>query len=197
MPKIRRDDLRSQRDELYVNLFIPSVLQWGKVRVEQFTGFPYEEVTTLRLSCGRAKKEFTVKFRVPGGRTFPDGTDGERDGSTRVGIRRLWVSRKWADGTVRLTLPMSLRVAALPDGSDNYSFMYGPIVLASRMGKQEQVGLFADDSRGGHVASGPQWLCRICRSLGDKTTFYPISRRWKESRWSSNFVGCIPNVMKE
>ena len=69
-------------DELYVNLFIPSVLQWGKVRVEQFTGFPYEEATTLRLSCGRAK-EFTVKFRVP------EWTDGERDGSTRVGIRRL------------------------------------------------------------------------------------------------------------
>ena len=51
-------------DELYVNLFIPSVLQWGKGRVEQFTGFPYEEATTLRLSCGKAK-EFTVKFRSP------------------------------------------------------------------------------------------------------------------------------------
>ena len=52
------------RDDLYVNLFIPSVLQWGKVRVEQRTSFPYEEATTLRLSCSKAKT-FTVKFRVP------------------------------------------------------------------------------------------------------------------------------------
>lgn len=116
-------------DELYVNLFIPSVLQWGKVRVEQFTGFPYEEATTLRLSCGRAK-EFTVKFRVP------EWTDVSQMELTVNGTAQpvsvsdgyVTVSRKWADGDeVRLTLPMSLRVAALPDGSDNYSFMYGPI----------------------------------------------------------------------
>ena len=158
-------------DELYVNLFIPSVLQWGKVRVEQFTGFPYEEATTLRLSCGRAK-EFTVKFRVP------EWTDVSQMELTVNGTAQpvsvsdgyVTVSRKWADGDeVRLTLPMSLRVAALPDGSDNYSFMYGPIVLASRMGKQEQVGLFADDSRGGHVASGPQWpLQDMPVIVGDK-----------------------------
>jgi hypothetical protein len=51
---------------------------------------------------------------------------------------------------------MSLRAVSLPDKSDNYSFMYGPIVLASSLGKQEQLGLFADDSRGGHIAGGRQ-----------------------------------------
>mgnify|MGYP002605690108 CR=1 FL=1 len=158
-------------DDLYVNLFIPSVLQWGKVRVEQRTSFPYEEATTLRLSCSKAKT-FTVKFRVP------EWTDASRMELTVNGTAQpvsvsggyVAVSRKWTDGDeVRLTLPMSLRAVVLPDGSDNYSFMYGPVVLASRMGKQEQVGLFADDSRGGHIAGGPQWpLQDMPVIVGDK-----------------------------
>ena len=145
--------------ELYVNLFIPSVLQWGKVTVEQKTAFPAEEATTLRISTKKAK-EFTVKFRVP------EWTDASRmmlsvNGESQpvsVADGYVAVNRKWADGDeVRLTLPMSLRAVGLPDGSANYSFMYGPIVLASRMGKQDQVGLFADESRGGHIAVGPQY----------------------------------------
>ena len=51
-------------------------------------------------------------------------------------------------------LPMHLQAVALPDGSDNYSFLYGPVVLAAQMGKQEQAGLFAANSRGGDIASG-------------------------------------------
>lgn len=145
--------------ELYVNLFIPSVLQWGKVTVEQKTAFPTEEATTLRISTKKSK-EFTVKFRVP------EWSDASRMTLTVNGESQpvsaddgyVAVNRKWADGDeVRLTLPMSLRAVGLPDGSANYSFMYGPIVLASRMGKQDQVGLFADESRGGHIAVGPQY----------------------------------------
>ena len=33
---------------------------------------------------------------------------------------------------------MHLRAIALPDGSANYSILYGPIVLAARLGKQNQ-----------------------------------------------------------
>ena len=37
------------------------------------------------------------------------------------------------------------------------------------MGRQEQVGLFADDSRGGHIAAGPQWpLQDMPVIVGDK-----------------------------
>jgi hypothetical protein len=51
---------------------------------------------------------------------------------------------------------MSLRAVSLPDQSDNYSFMYGPVVLAAEIGRQEQLGMYADDSRGGHIAAGRQ-----------------------------------------
>jgi hypothetical protein len=34
--------------------------------------------------------------------------------------------------------------------------MYGPVVLAAEIGRQEQLGMYADDSRGGHIAAGRQ-----------------------------------------
>lgn len=149
----------SGEDELYVNLFIPSVLQWGKVNVEQQTAFPEEEATLLLFTLKKART-FTVKFRVPA------WTDAARMVLTvngepqKVDVAEGYVQlqRQWQNGDkVELSLPMSLRAMALPDGSPNYSFLYGPVVLASRMGQQDQAGLFADDSRGGHIAAGPQW----------------------------------------
>ena len=47
---------------------------------------------------------------------------------------------------------MHLSVEQLPDKSAFYSIKYGPIVLAAELGDTEQDGLFADDSRGGHIA---------------------------------------------
>ena len=38
--------------------------------------------------------------------------------------------------------------------TENYSFMYGPVVLAASLGKDDQLGMYADDSRGGHIAAG-------------------------------------------
>lgn len=64
---------------------------------------------------------------------------------------------------------MHLRAVALPDGSSNYSLLYGPIVLAAQLGKQDQDGMFADDSRGGHIANGPRLpLQNMPVIVGDK-----------------------------
>ena len=149
----------SGEDELYVNLFIPSLLQWGKVNVEQQTAFPEEEATSLLFTMKKART-FTVKFRVPEWADVSQMTltvNGEKQ-TVNASDGYVQLQRTWQNGDkVKLSLPMSLRAVRLPDGSPNYSFLYGPVVLASRMGKQDQAGLFADDSRGGHIAGGPQW----------------------------------------
>ena len=143
-------------EELFVNLFIPSVLTWGETIVEQVNSFPAEEGTSLVISPEKARK-FTVSIRVPewaGEMTIKvNGTDVEA--VTEGGFIK--VTRKWAKGDkVEVSLPMSLRAVPLPDMSDNYSFMYGPVVLAAEIGRQEQLGMYADDSRGGHIAAGRQ-----------------------------------------
>lgn len=58
---------------------------------------------------------------------------------------------------MKLTLPMHLRAEQLPDGSAYYSFLQGPIVLAAKTTANDQPGLYADDSRGGHIANGPKY----------------------------------------
>ncbi len=70
---------------------------------------------------------------------------------------------------------MHLRAIALPDGSANYSILYGPVVLAARLGKQNQDGMFADDSRGGTLLPDRACLYKRCLSLwGIRTIFFLI-----------------------
>ena len=48
---------------------------------------------------------------------------------------------------------------SMPDGmavSYTHLFLYGPIVLAASTGTEHLDGLYADDSRGGHIAHGKQ-----------------------------------------
>lgn len=159
-------------ESLLVNLFIPSTLRWGDVEVEQRTSFPYEAATTLVLSPKEGQKEFAVKFRLPEWTQADEvrlSVNGQPASATiedgYIGIRRTWQK---AD-SIRVEMPMRLRAIGLPDGSNYYSFLYGPIVLASRMGTQEQDGIFADDSRGGHIANGPRWPLQYMPALvGDK-----------------------------
>ena len=143
-------------EELVVNLFIPSTLKWGKTVIEQINNFPAEEGTTLLINPKKVS-EFTVSIRVPewtsGDRMNPRVNGEAVEGVIEEGF--LKIDRKWTKGD-RLTvdLPMSLRAVQLPDMSENYSFMYGPMVLAASLGKEDQLGLYADDSRGGHIAAG-------------------------------------------
>ena len=111
------------------------------------------------LFLRKREEEFTLLFRIPEW-TKPEAlrlsVNGKRQNVT---VKEGYVSlnRTWSKGDkVRLELPMHLRAIALPDGSANYSILYGPIVLAARLGKQNQDGMFADDSRGGHIAAGPR-----------------------------------------
>ena len=64
---------------------------------------------------------------------------------------------------------MHLTAMTTPDGKAQYSFLYGPIVLAAKTGTDRQDGMYADDSRGGHIAVGPQIpLYQMPAIIGDK-----------------------------
>jgi DUF1680 family protein len=151
----------SKDNNLYVNLFIPSVLTWKEkgVRIDQQNKFPDEEATTLLVNPQKTTT-FALHFRCPEWvkpeelRLSVNGQD------VPVTIKNGFVviERKWSKGDkVRLELPMHLRALTTPDGAQQYSFLYGPVVLAAKIGTQDQAGLFADDSRGGHIASGVQY----------------------------------------
>ncbi|WP_334166814.1 glycoside hydrolase family 127 protein [Phocaeicola paurosaccharolyticus] len=146
-------------NQLYVNLFISSTLNWDNVNIEQKTDFPNEEGTNIIVTPKKGKKNFELLVRVPGWAKQGELTLMVNDKPQNATVKDGYVSiqRTWEKGDkVKLSLPMSLHVEVLPDNSSNYSLLYGPIVLASQLGKQNQDGLFADDSRGGHIAAGPR-----------------------------------------
>ena len=147
-------------DQLYVNLFIPSTLEWGDINIEQSTSFPDEEGTSVIVTSKKGKnKKFTLNIRVP--EWVNEGelslTINGKTEKVEISYGYVKVNRSWKDGDkLHISMPMHLRAIDMPDNSHNYSFLYGPIVLASRMGTQRQDGMFADDSRGGHIAQGPR-----------------------------------------
>ncbi len=158
-----------QGDDLIVNLFIPSTLHWGDITVTQENQFPQTPSTDITLNLKKAKR-MAVKIRQP---RWCDGmtvtVNGQAaDAKTEGGY--LVINRQWRDGDrIHAELPMHLTAETTPDGKPQYSFLYGPIVLAAKTGTDRQDGMYADDSRGGHIAAGPQIpLSQMPAIIGDK-----------------------------
>ncbi len=148
------------KEDLYVNLFIPSQLNWRDkgVHVKQINNFPEQASTELHIDPVK-NTTFTLHIRKPKWLTHePTVTINGKSyntfdsDSTWIAIRRVWKS----GDKVLMSLPMGIHTEQLPDQSNYYSILYGPIVLAARVGTEDMPGLCADDSRMGHVAQGRQ-----------------------------------------
>jgi len=150
-----------KNDDLYVNLFIPSILNWKDKNVEiiQENTFPNESSTQLKINS-KAKSKFNLKIRYPNWvkagelKVRINGKDIKTAGAPGEYFS---IQREWINGDiVDLEFGMHVSVEQLPDHSNYYSFVYGPIVLAAKNGTEDLKGILADDSRGGHIASGLQ-----------------------------------------
>ena len=141
---------------LIVNLFIPSTLTWGDLVVTQENHFPQQPSTDIALRLKKARS-FSVKIRQP---WWTEGMTVSVNGKPLVPESQggyLVVTRKWENGDrIHVDMPMHLSVMQTPDGKAQYSFLYGPLVLAAKTGTDRQDGMYADDSRGGHIANGPK-----------------------------------------
>ncbi|MGQ3052410.1 MAG: beta-L-arabinofuranosidase domain-containing protein [Roseateles sp.] len=124
-------------DGLYVNLFVPSTLDWSeqRVRVRQTTRFPDEATTRLALEAG-APTRFTLRLRHPGWcGAMTVSLNGQPLATSREPGRYVEFDRTWQPGdVVDVVLPMQLHLQALPGAPDVAAVMYGPLVLAARMG---------------------------------------------------------------
>lgn len=124
---------------LYINLFIPSVLDWKNkgVRITQETRFPEEDQTTLFFSLEQ-KVQFRLYIRNPhwahqGVSIFVNGTPA----SASQNASGFWViDRTWEHGDkVEVVFPMDVYTETMPDNPDRVALLYGPVVLAAQLGK--------------------------------------------------------------
>ena len=142
--------------DLLVNLFIPSTLTWNDLTVIQENRFPQEPSTKLTLKLKKAR-QFDLKIRQPRWTENMTASVNGSPVSSKSEGGYMVINRKWQDGDViSIEIPMHLTAETTPDKKAQYSFLYGPIVLAAKTGTDRQDGMYADDSRGGHIANGPK-----------------------------------------
>lgn len=121
-------------DSLYVNLYVPSELNWKQkgIHVRQTNQFPESPVTEFSIKAEQPSR-FALCLRVPDWVSeFPtvmvNGVATEVSGAPGS---YLTVLRTWKNGDrVRLKLPMSLHAEGMPDDPSMQAIFYGPLVLA-------------------------------------------------------------------
>ena len=118
---------------LYVNLFVPSTLDWTerKIIVQQVTDFPYADTTKLVIKGGGV---FDIKVRVP--RWATSGVfvtiNGEDQAIAAVPGTYARLSREWRAGdTIEIRMPMTFSTEPVVDQPNVASLFYGPVLLAA------------------------------------------------------------------
>ncbi|MFJ4621113.1 beta-L-arabinofuranosidase domain-containing protein [Streptomyces sp. NPDC088812] len=132
-----------QPPALWVNLFIPSEVDWHQqgVTFRQQTDYPSDGRTRLTVTRGRGR--FALHVRIPAwvagtGRPAVLEVDG-RPVTTRLRPGTYaTVERTWRTGdTVELTLPRRPVWTPAPDNPQVTTLSYGPLVLAGQYGDTE------------------------------------------------------------
>jgi DUF1680 family protein len=128
---------REGRD-LYVNLFIPSQLNWSEeaLTLRQETAFPREPRTRFVLGLKQPSHR-AIHLRIPQW-IGPDAAvrvNGQTLDVFASAGSYLTLRREWHDGDrIELDLPMQLHGEALPGDDSQRAVLYGPLVLAARLG---------------------------------------------------------------
>ncbi|WP_297091374.1 glycoside hydrolase family 127 protein [uncultured Draconibacterium sp.] len=126
-------------DELFVNLFIPSELNWEEqgVQISQQSHFPKEGKTTLTVKTEETKR-LSFQIRYPSWATA--GARIKVNGK-KIKVKQepgsyIAISRKWKNNDkVEIEFPMELKLNP-SDNPDIVSISYGPLVLAAQMGTE-------------------------------------------------------------
>lgn len=122
---------------LYVNLFIPSELDWKKkgMKIIQHNNFPAEPSTRLKMNVS-SPTDAVLKIRYPGWADKVNvSVNGKKTKISKGKDGYITINRTWNEGDeVNIDFGMSLRVEKVSDNDRLGALLYGPIVLAGRLG---------------------------------------------------------------
>ncbi len=126
-------------DDLYVNLFIPSELDWKEkgLKLKQETKFPEEGTIKLTFESANATS-LALNIRYP---SWAEAATVKVNGK-KISIKNkpgsyIIIDRKWkTNDAVEISYQMSLRLIPANDDPNKVAFAYGPIILAGEMGTE-------------------------------------------------------------
>jgi DUF1680 family protein len=163
-------------NELFVNMFIASEVNWTdkEVSLIQDTEFPYQSSTHFTVNTNKPQ-QFSLNIRVAPWMhrdKLEIKVNDELREQVKISDGFIRLKRKWNNGD-KVSVHFVLKTYAefLPDSSHWVSFLHGPIVLGAITDTSDLTGLWADESRMGHVASGPKYpLDKAPRLIVDDCT---------------------------
>ena len=137
-----------QGDSLWVNLYIPSELDWREAGLVVRQEGDIMRGEPLRFAVIKAGKHpSNLNFRIPHWISKPvvvtlNGKVMERGGkpSTYVSLKRKWQ----AGDVITLTLPAALRLEQAKDAPSKVSVFFGPVLLAGELGRENMPNDLAD-----------------------------------------------------
>jgi DUF1680 family protein len=125
---------------VYVNLFVPSELDWAEkgLKLRQETKYPDATNATITVTAARPGA-MPIRLRIPGWLNSAPAVklNGRVLEASAAPGSYLTLQRSWKAGDrIELELPMQLRVEAMPDDPTMQAFLYGPQVLAGDLGNE-------------------------------------------------------------
>jgi hypothetical protein len=127
-------------DSVLVNLFIPSTLHWRErgFKLRQTTKFPHDERITFVIDNAPSSPT-TLKIRVPywATKSIQVSINEEAQPVTAAPSTYFALRHDWKTGDeITVDLPLTLHIATTPDDKQVQAAMYGPLVLAARLGTE-------------------------------------------------------------
>lgn len=131
---------------LWVNLFIPSELNWKNrgITIRQESRFPEENTVTFLFSL-KNKTAFSFRIRYPhwvaeAPEVRIKGKSYRYQCNTKgyMEINRVWKNQD----KVEVTFPMKIYTESMPDNPKRIALLYGPLVLAGELGKEPPDTIF-------------------------------------------------------
>jgi DUF1680 family protein len=123
---------------LYVNLFIPSELNWIEkgVRVRQETDFPETGKVKFVIRCAKpVKLSFRIRHPFWATKEFSIKVNGKAVELDSRPQSYAVLDRVWKNGdVVELDMGLFLRTESMPDNPNRIAVFYGPILLAGDLG---------------------------------------------------------------
>ena len=131
---------RGNDGSLYVNLFIPSVLNWKEkgVTITQNSNLPADDKVDLTISTQKSSA-FAVRIRKPRwATTYSIKTNGAVQNVFANEQGYLVVNRKWKNNDkIECSFGENIYTEAIPDNGNRKALFYGPVLLAGVLGNTE------------------------------------------------------------
>ena len=128
-------------NDLFVNMFIPSTLNWSEkgFKVRIITQFPESDVVYLVVNAtDGAQRNINIRYPQWAEKGIAVKINGQNQTITTAKGQYISLNKTWSvNDTIELTIPLSLRKEVVPNTTNQFAFFYGPVLLAGKLGNSD------------------------------------------------------------